>query len=116
MSKPKGKKPTNKERDRALSIHDNALRELVPKFNELFTQVQDFFAIFSMFVEFLGKDDEFGKFVQKRVKEINKEKEANAPKIVGPDGSELKKDPIKDAVAKSTETTIPVDKVVAEDA
>lgn len=115
MSKPRGKKPTNKERDQILGIHDDALRKMVPKFNELFTQVQDFFAIFSMFVEFMGKDDEFGKFVQKRVAEINEEKE-NAKKIVGPDGSELKTDPIKDAVAKSTETTIPINKVVAEDA
>jgi undecaprenyl pyrophosphate synthase len=91
MANTKGKKPTNKDRDKALRLHEQALRDLIPKFNQLHNQVQDFFAVFSMFVEFMGKDDEFGEFVKSKIEKAKQEQEEN------------------------DEVTIPADNVVAED-
>ena len=73
MTKSKGKKPTNKDRDKTLVAHESALRQLIPQFNQLYGQVQDFFAIFSMFVEHLGKDDSFGEFVKAKMESLNKD-------------------------------------------
>lgn len=105
MASTKGKKPTNKDRDRAIRMHEQALRDIIPKFNSLYNQVQDFFAVFSMFVEMMGKDDEFAEYVKSKLEQANKLQEENNVKIVGADGNPV----------KSTENTIPADNVVAED-
>ena len=78
MTKTKGKKPTNKDRDKTLAMHDAYIREVATKFNGLYNQVQDFFAVFSMFVELMGKDKELAEFIEKRVKEA---KDAEKPKV-----------------------------------
>ena len=105
MASTKGKKPTNKDRDKAIRMHEQALRDIIPKFNSLYNQVQDFFAVFSMFVEMMGKDDEFAEYVKSKLEQANKLQEENNVKIVGADGNPV----------KSTENTIPADNVVAED-
>ena len=87
MTKSKGKKPTNKDRDKTLAAHESALRQLIPQFNQLHAQVQDFFAVFSMFVEHLGKDESFGKFVEKKLEQAQKEKLDDTPKIVDSAGN-----------------------------
>jgi len=90
MASTKGKKPTNKDRDKAIRMHEQALRDIIPKFNGLYNQVQDFFAVFSMFVEMMGKDDEFAEYVKSKLEKAKKLQEEN------------------------NENTIPVDNVVAE--
>lgn len=90
MAKQQGKKPTNKDRDKAITNHEAFIRDLAPKYNQLHAQVQDFFAVFSLFVEFLGKDEEFSEFVESKLKEAN-EKNAEKPKIVGADGKDIAK-------------------------
>jgi hypothetical protein len=93
MTKSKGKKPTNKDRDKTLVAHESALRQLIPQFNQLYGQVQDFFAIFSMFVEHLGKDDSFGKFVEAKMEEAKKQEEESKnekSKIVDSKGDPVK--------------------------
>ena len=104
MATTKGKKPTNKDRDKAIRMHEQAIRDIIPKFNGLYNQVQDFFAVFSMFVEMMGKDEEFGEYVKCKIKEAEEVKNEKTPEIVGPDGKPV----------QSAEVTIPADKVVAE--
>jgi len=94
MTAKKGKKPTNKERDHALTLHDAMIREIGTKFNGLHNQVQDFFAVFSMFVELLEKEDEFAEYISTKVEEA-------------------KKDAIKKA--ETSDITVPVNKVVADE-
>ena len=100
MASTKGKKPTNKDRDKAIRMHEQALRDIIPKFNSLYNQVQDFFAVFSMFVEFMGKDEEFSEFIKTKLAEAKKKDEeakknadnkAKTPKIVDANGKDITK-------------------------
>jgi len=108
MAVNKGKKPTNKDRDKAIGAHDAVIREIVPKYNSLYNQVQDFFAVFSMFVEMLGKDDEFGEYVTKKVEEAKNEQESKAKEL------DKEMEGTRD-VPKDSPVIVPVDKVVADE-
>ena len=78
MSKTKGKAPTNKQRDAAISKLDNAMRQMVPFTQQLSNRIDDIFAVFSMFVEYTKNDKGFGKFVEKKVEEGKKQQEEQA--------------------------------------
>jgi|ETNmetMinimDraft_21_1059911.scaffolds.fasta_scaffold88999_1 hypothetical protein len=108
MTKARAKKPTNKERDKAIGMHDAYLREIGNKFNALYNQVQDFFAVFSMYVEYCEDDEEFGKFVESKIKEAkaNDEKAKKKTKILDKSGNTTP------SSSKDTPDTVPVNKVV----
>ena len=100
MAKTPGKKPTNKDRDQAIMNHETFIQQFVPNYNKLHAQVQDFFAVFSMFVEFMGKDKEFSTFVKTKVAEAQKkdeearknaESKKKTPKIVAASGKDIAK-------------------------
>ena len=100
MAKTPGKKPTNKDRDQAIMNHETFIRQLSPNYNALHAQVQDFFAVFSMFVEFMGKDAEFSEFIKTKLAEAEKkdkeakknaDNKAKTPKIVDANGKDITK-------------------------
>lgn len=101
----KGNKPTNKDRDKALMQHDAVIREIVGKFNGLYNQVQDLYAIFSMFVEYQDADEGFADYIEQKSKEVQEVQDAEKPKIVGADGNVIESS--KDSSVGSTGSVEP---------
>jgi len=80
MGKSSKKKPTNRERDFALSSHANAI-------NGLQAQVSELFQLLASYIECKGDTDELTNFLTKKAEE--KAKKEHTPKIVDSSGKSI---------------------------
>tara|TARA_R100001082_G_C4285218_1_gene125705 strand:+ start:320 stop:574 length:255 start_codon:yes stop_codon:yes gene_type:complete len=80
MGKSSKKKPTNRDRDFALTSHANAI-------NGLQAQVSELFQLLASYIEYKGDTDELTNFLTKKAKE--KAEKEQAPKIVDSAGKTI---------------------------
>ena len=90
MGKTSKKKPTNKDRDYALSAHANAINTNGKAINGIQAQVAELFQLIASYIEYKGDTDELTNFLTQKAKEkVSKEQ---VPKIVDSSGKSIASD------------------------
>ena len=69
MAKSSKKKPTNKDRDYALSAHANAINTNGKAINGIQAQVAELFQLIASYIEYKGDTDELTNFLTEKAKE-----------------------------------------------